>query len=151
MSAQAPVSRRDTLITDMETLNIWLDSHLTLANSGPVFSRVLLQDLYRLSDQLLTMTPPRHWSPGRPLPPAPRRDDFNNIILKAGVTVSITSLRKLITITGLRREVMLPSPYRRLLHVACNASSQSLIVHSCRYTDSVFCCHPVRPCEIDLT
>lgn len=119
MTAQAPVSRRDTLITDMETLNIRLDSHLTLANSGPVFSRVLLQDLYRLSDQLLTMTPPRHWSPGRPLPPGPRRDDLNNIILKAGVTVSITSLRKLITIAGIglgmRREVMLPSPYRRLL------------------------------------
>ncbi|GFG36262.1 hypothetical protein Cfor_12624 [Coptotermes formosanus] len=86
-SGQAPVSRRDPLVSDMETLNLPLDSHVTIARSGSSSDRVLIQDMYRLADQPLTVTPPRHWRPGRPLPPAPRRDDFNNIILKTGVTV----------------------------------------------------------------
>ena len=73
-------------------MTIPLDSHVTIARSGSSSNSVLLQDLYTLANQPLTVNPPRHWSPGRPWPPAPRRDDFNNVVLKAGVTVSIVSL-----------------------------------------------------------
>ena len=76
----------------METLNIPLDSHVTLARSGSSSNNILLQDLYTFAEQPLTVTTPRHWSPGRPWPPAPRRDDFNNVVLKTGVTVSIVSV-----------------------------------------------------------
>jgi len=85
--------RLDPLLTEMETLNIPLDSHVTLARSGSSSNSVLLQDLYTFAGQPLTVTTPCHWSPGRTWPPAPRRDDFNNVVLKTGVTVSIVSLR----------------------------------------------------------
>ena len=83
--------RLDPLLTEMETLNLPLDSHVTLARSGSSSNSVVLQDLYKFADQPLTVTTPCDWSPGRPWPPAPRRDDFNNVVLKAGVTVSIVS------------------------------------------------------------
>lgn len=83
---ETPVSSDDPLITALETLNLPLDGHVTVARPGP--GRVFLQDVYRLADQPLTVTSAREWRPGRLLPPAPRRDDFNNIVLRAGVAVS---------------------------------------------------------------
>jgi hypothetical protein len=80
------VSGDSSLIRALEPLNLPLDSHVTMACPG--FDHVFLQDVYRLADQPLTVTSPRDWRPGRLLPPAPRRDDFNNIALRAGVTVS---------------------------------------------------------------
>lgn len=74
----------------MQSLRLRLDSQVTLARPGPYWNRVLLQDIYRLADQPLTVTPSRDWSPGRLLPHAPRKDDFKGIVLKAGVAVSMT-------------------------------------------------------------
>jgi hypothetical protein len=89
MSGETLVSVDDPLMIAMETLKLRLDSQVTLARPGPDFDQVLLQDVYRLADQPLTVTSPRHWSPGRLLPHAPRKDDFKKIVLKAGVAVSI--------------------------------------------------------------
>jgi hypothetical protein len=87
VSGQTPISIDDPLIIGMETLNLPLDSHVTLARPGP--DQFVLQDVYRLGYQPLTVTSPRGWTPGQFLPPSPRRDNFKNIVLKAGVAVSV--------------------------------------------------------------
>jgi hypothetical protein len=89
VSGETLVSVDDPLMIAMETLKLRLDSQVTLARPGPGFNQVLLQDIYRLADQPVTVTSSRDWSPGRLLPRAPRRDDFKKIVLKAGVAVSI--------------------------------------------------------------
>jgi hypothetical protein len=86
-SGATPISNDDPLITALEPLNLPLDSHVTVARPGS--DQMFLHDVYRLADQPLTVTSPRNWRPGRLMPPAPRRDDFNNIVLKTGVTVSV--------------------------------------------------------------
>jgi hypothetical protein len=83
------VSNDDPLMIVMKSLRLRLDSQVTLSHPGAYFSQVVLQDIYRLTDQSLTVTPPRDWNPGRLLPHATRKEDFKEIVLKAGVAVSI--------------------------------------------------------------
>lgn len=71
----------------LEPLDLPLDSHVTLAIPEP--DQVLLQDVYRLvSGQNLTVTSPRHWSPGQVWPTGPRRDNYGGVQIKTAVIVS---------------------------------------------------------------
>ncbi|KDR16068.1 hypothetical protein L798_10080 [Zootermopsis nevadensis] len=76
----------ESLMRALEPLDLVLDSHVTLAIPEP--DQVLLQDVYRLvSGQNLTVTSPRHWSPGQVWPTGPRRDNYGGVQIKTAVIV----------------------------------------------------------------
>jgi hypothetical protein len=79
----------DHLMIAMETLKLRLDSQVTLVSQDLISTRSCCNMYTDLQIKPLTVTSPRYWSPGRLLPHILRRDDFKEIVLKAGVAVSI--------------------------------------------------------------
>jgi len=59
----------------------------------PAGDHVLVQEVYRLvTGQSLTVTSPRHWSPGG-FPVSPRRDNYRGIVLPSATVVSVSERR----------------------------------------------------------
>ncbi|XP_069704782.1 ionotropic receptor 75a-like [Periplaneta americana] len=65
-----------------------LDSNVIVASLEPSSKHVVLHDVYTLGTrEALTVTPARVWTPGQPVPPSPRRDNFGGVLINAATIV----------------------------------------------------------------
>jgi hypothetical protein len=79
-----------SLVTTLGSLELALDSHVTVARPGRHGGQIALQDVYRVKRGLpLTVTAPRHWSPGQQFPLGPRRDSYGGAVFPTATVVSL--------------------------------------------------------------
>jgi len=82
-------SRKDPLITGLESLAFPVDSQVLLAHQGYDLNEVLLQEVYRIGPEIpLVFTPPLKWFSGQHLPPKLRRDDYGGVSIRAATVAS---------------------------------------------------------------
>lgn len=72
----------------LQQLYLPLDSHVTVAHGVSGHNQTVLWDIYHVGvGQSMTVTAPRHWSPGLQLPAGPPRTDYGGITIPTVVVV----------------------------------------------------------------
>nr|CAD7414927.1 unnamed protein product [Timema poppensis] len=85
----------DDNFTIEDNINIPLNSHVAIATEQKYDSSegIVLRDVYKLSQSWpMIFSPPRIWLPGQPFPPSPSRQDFQGLVIKAGIVIEKETL-----------------------------------------------------------
>jgi hypothetical protein len=84
------ISQEDRLISALGQLDLSVESRVTLSRPGPEVDTILLQEVYRIKrGSHLIFTLPRYWTPGRPIPRGPRRDNYDGLVFPTATVVSV--------------------------------------------------------------
>ncbi|KAJ9593931.1 hypothetical protein L9F63_014645 [Diploptera punctata] len=71
----------------MDNASIFLDSHVTVAQPGYDKNQMVLNEVYRIGNNPVIVTPNQYWSPGQKLQPRPSRNNFGGITINAAIIV----------------------------------------------------------------
>ena len=95
VSSRDLLNEEDPVYRALEPLNIPVDSQVFVARIEP--GNVILQDVYKIRDELpLILTPRREWSLRNRFPLGPRRDNYGGITFRSATVVSISLISLLL-------------------------------------------------------